>query len=286
MSRKKIILFSTLFLAVASIAFILYFVLIFRAESSLQRFVNSQSKGKLHLEVQKVKLDIFHLRFDFHQIDLRTIDSSNTISGYHVKSERISFEVHSLFSVFSNRHFIIDSVIVQSPLIEVIKYKEGPNRKISLPDEMSKVYKSLEKILKVLNLNCLHINNAKFIIQDRSKPDARPLQLSNIYLTINNVSEEKEIAKSRFLHADRILLEIYNQDILLPDGYHGIKFKRFWMGTRSRTIKLDSCYIYGRAKDTSSAEFSVFIDSLRIKKLDFNALAKENKICRMVKFRC
>jgi hypothetical protein len=280
MSRKRIILLSTTTLVVVAIAFLLYFFTVLRAESSLQSLVKSQSNGKLIFKVKRVNLDIFHLRFDFMQPELRTVDSSNTTSGYHVKADNIFIGIHSLASLFTGKLLIIDSVVVQSPLIKVVKYKEkaGQKQKISLPDEMSKVYESLEKILKVLNLNYLHISNAKFRISDRSQSEIKPLTISNLFLTIDNVSNAADDSKNKFLFADRILFEIYNEDLALPDGHHGIKFKRFWMGTRSRMVKLDSCYIYSKSSNLTAGEFSVFIDSLRIKKLDFNALAKENII--------
>jgi len=280
MTRKKIIITSSIILFGAIAALVLYFFTIYRVESALQRLVHNQSNGKLIFKVKKVDLNIFDLRFAFHEPEIRTIDSNNSVSGYHVKADEFSLNIHSLLSVISSKPLIIDSVIVQSPLIEVFKYKEkeGPRHKISLPQEMSKVYESLEKVLKVLNLNYLHVSDAKFRIYDRTGTDTKPLTVSNLNLTIDNVSKEPGASENKFLFADRILLEIYNEDITLPDGYHGIKFKRLWMGTRSQMIKLDSCYIYGRSSDSTEGEFSVFIDSLRIKKLDFNALAKENKI--------
>ena len=280
MTRRKIIITSSIILFGAIAALVLYFFTIYRVESALQRLVHNQSNGKLIFKVKKVDLNIFDLRFAFHEPEIRTIDSSNSVSGYHVKADEFSLNIHSLLSVFSGKPLIIDSVIVQSPLIEVFKYRQkgGPHRKISLPHEMSKVYESLEKVLKVLNLNYLHVSDAKFRIYDRTGTDTKPLTVSNLNLTIDNVSKEPGASENKFLFADRILLEIYNEDITLPDGYHGIKFKRLWMGTRSQMIKLDSCYIYGKSSDSTEGEFSVFIDSLRIKKLDFNALAKENKI--------
>jgi len=95
---------------------------------------------------------------------------------------------------------------------------------------------------------------------------------------VDNVKNESGTSENKFLFADRILLEVFNENIVLPDGLHGISFKRLWLGTRSRTIKLDSCYIYAKPNDTAGNEFNVFIDSLRIKNLDFNALVKENTI--------
>ena len=278
MSRKKIIILSSVFLFLAIIAFVVYFLAINRAESSLQKLVKNQSNGKLFLKVEKVDLDILDLRFDFQHLEIRSIDSSNTISGYHLKADNITFSVHSLISVLVGKHIIIDSVIIYKPLIEVIKYNEGPKRKISLPEEMSKVYHSLEKILEVLNLNYLHIADAKFRVFDRSKSNVRPLQVSNINLTIDNVTKANKAAEKKFLFADRILLEIYNENLVLPDGLHGISFKKLWLGTRSRMLILDSCNVYGKSNDSASASFSLSIDSLRILNFDFNRLAKDNTI--------
>ena len=245
-------------------------------ESSLQKLVESESNGKLDFRVKKVRLHIFDLRFDLKESEIQTIDSTNAESGYRVKIDRLSVEMHSLVSVFKRNLLIIDSIIIKSPIVEVIKYKDSEQGKTSLPDEMGKVYKSLEQGLAVVNLNYLRIANAKFIIDNRVNPETKPLTISNLNLTIENISKESKIKKDRFLFADRILLEVFNQDILFPDGIHGVKFKRLQLSTRSQTVKLDSCYIYGKSVDLLTEEFSVYLDSIRIKNLDFNSLVKEN----------
>ncbi len=278
MTRKKTIILSSVFAFLLLGFLLLYFLAINRAEYNLQLLVESQSNGKLQFKVDKVKFNVFKLRFDFQKPELRTIDTVDAISGYHVKADRIIIDVNTLFSVFVGKQISIDSVVIQSPLIEVMKYQEGPDKKISLPEEMDKVYQSLESILKLLNLNYLHIGNTKFVIYDRRHAGSSPIMLSNINLTVQNVSKDESSGKTRFLNADRILLEIYNEDIPFPDGFHGIKFKKLRMSTRSQTIVIDSCYIYAKARDAESSEFDILVDSLHISKFDFNLLAKENKI--------
>jgi hypothetical protein len=139
-------------------------------ESSLQKLVQTESNGKLDFSVKKVRFHIFDLRFDFKESEIHTIDSINAESGYRVKIDRLLVDVHSLSSVFIRNLFIIDSVIIQSPTVEVIKYKKSEQAKISISGEMGKVYKSLEKGLSVVNLNYLRIADAKFIIDDQSNP--------------------------------------------------------------------------------------------------------------------
>lgn len=277
LTRKKIILLIVLLIFFVVVS-VFYFFAVYRMEATLESVVSSQSKGKLHFEVDKIRLNFFDLTFEIKECELFTVDSINAENGYRVKAKRISVDMNSLKSMISKKHLLIDSLIIQSPVIELTKYKDIQKEKVSLPEEIDKVYKSLESALKVLNLDYLRIADVKFTIDDRSNPATKPLTVSNINFTVSNFSEREVAGKDRFLFADRILLEVFNQDILLPDKLHGIKFKRLRLSTRSKTIKLDSCYVYGLPPDTLSGEFNIFLDSLRISNLDFNQLVKNNAV--------
>ena len=278
--RKKLVVPAIATFAVAFTVFVVYLVAINRAESLLQQLVKSQSNGNLIFNVEKVKLDIFHLRFNFKHPELQTRDTSSTVSNYHIRANSISFKAESVIPLILGKPFIVDSVLILNPEIEVLKYKEKVKKKISLPEEMSMVYKSLEKVLNILRLNYLHIESGKFKVFDSSNPANKPLEVSRLNLTVNKVTSEKRPGDNRFLFADRILLDVFNQDIALLDGLHGVKFKRFRLNTENQTIKLDSCYIYGKQADSTKGMFTSFVDTLRISKLDLNLLAN-NDILKM-----
>jgi len=188
LNRKKLIVL-IIFLTVAILASVFYFFAVYRIESTLQSLVTSQSKGKLHFGVKKIRLNIFELRFDFNESEILTVDSTNAESGYRIRAERISVDMRSILSMISKKHLIVDSVIIQSPTIEIIKYKDIQKEKVSLPEEINKVYQSIESALKVFNLNYLRIADSKFTIDDRSNPATKPLSFSNLNLTINNFSD-------------------------------------------------------------------------------------------------
>jgi hypothetical protein len=256
--------------------FAVYYVARNHAKEIIEKVVADQSGGNLIFKAERVKLDIFHLNFRFKNPELRTKDSSNTVTGYNVKAQLITINVKSLFPMLFGKLVVIDSVFIESPEIEILKYKEVQQTAISLPEEISKVYQSLENVLKLVKLNYLHIASAKFTINNRNKPDEKPLQISDINLTINNFASDANGNDKRFLFTDRIVVEVFNQDVLLPDGIHRIKFKQFMLGTKRQIIKLDSCYFYAEPADSAAIGFNVFIDSLRIKKFDFNLLATKN----------
>ena len=280
MRRKKLVVSALVTFAIVFTAFMVYFVAINRAESLLQQLVESQSKGELIFNVEKVKLDIIHLRFNFKHPELRTRDTITSVTGYHIRANSVSFKAKSFIPFLIGKYIVVDSVIVQNPEIDVFKYRTEIKKKVSLPEEMSKVYQSLEIVLDVLKLNYLHINSARFIIFDYINPANKPVEVSRLNLTVNKVTSEKRIGDNRFLFADRILLEVFNQDIVFSDGFHGIKFKRFSLNTLNQTIKLDSCFIYGKQSNSSAGEYRSFVDTLRISKLDLNQLAK-NDILKM-----
>ena len=280
MNRKKLIVPAIVTFIVAFTAFMVYFIAINRAESLLQQLVKAQSNGELIFNVEKVRLDIIHLRFNFRHPELRTSDTTSTVTGYHISANSISFKAKSFIPFLFGKLIIVDSVLISNPEIEVFKYKKAIKQKVSLPEEMSKVYQSLEKVLNILKLNYLHIASGQFKIFDSSNPANKPVEVSRLNLTINKVNADKKSGDNRFLFADRILLEVFNQDILLSDGLHGIKFKRFGLNTETQTIKLDSCYIYGKQADSTSGKFSSFVDTLRITKLDLNQLVN-NDILKM-----
>jgi len=255
-----------------------YFVAINRAESLLQQLVKTQSNGELIFKVEKVKFDILHLRFKFRHPELQTIDTSSLVTGYHIKANSISFKAKSFIPLLLGKPVVVDSVLILNPEIDVLKFKEAEKKKVSLPEEMSKVYKSLEKVLNILQLNYLYIESGKFKIFDGSNPANKPLEVSRLNLTVNKATQRQ--GDNRFLFADRILLDVFNQDISLLDGLHGIRFKRFSLNTEKQTIKLDSCNIYGNQADSTRGMFNSFVDTLRISKLDLNLLAN-NDVLKM-----
>jgi hypothetical protein len=86
----------------------------------------------------------------------------------------------------------------------------------------------------------------------------------------------KSAKEDRFLFADRILLEVFNQDLQFKDGLQGIKFKRLRLSTGSKTLKLDSCNLYGRKTDSTYGALDVSFDSINISNIDFTSLIKGN----------
>lgn len=274
MSRKRIVLLIIVLTFTILVSSLLYYISLYKAETMIQNIVQSQSHGKIELKIDKVKLNLSDLEFEFRNTEFRTKDSINNATGYHVRVDRIALKVKTLSSIFSEGHLVVDSILIKSPLVEVIKYKQPKDKHISLPEEIKVVYDWLEGTLELVNLNYLNISDAKFRIYNRLAKNATAIELSKINLTIADVSKSK--AKTKVFYARNIIFEIGEQNFVFPDGFHGIQFKKFKLETRKQLVKLDSCTIYAIASDGAPNNFNIFVDSVQIQKLDFNLLAKKS----------
>jgi len=275
--RRKLVLFTSVILILA-LLIVGYSIVIRSAESTLQLLVESESGGKLKFQAERVTLDLPHLRFKFRNPELWTHDTTSAETGYHIKAQSLSIKVHNLRALFTKNQIMVDSVAVLSPEIEVNRYHMGDKVKVSLPEEMNIIYLSLRKVLTFVNLDYLHIDAAKLVINDFTKPGSLPIVLSKLNLVVEKVNDDVGAGDQRFLLADRIMFEVFDQDITSSNGLNRLKFKKLRLSTLSRTIKLDSCFISGKSADNSGAGFNSFVDTLRVTNVDFNALVKDGKI--------
>ena len=280
LKKKILLIIGSIITLVVLVIIGVYFWAIQHASTLLTKLVDEQSKGKLALTIKKVEYSFFNHRMVFIQPDLTTKDSTILKTGYHVNAKNITLKLQSFaFTFIFQKQLNVDSIIVNSPEISVFKYKytEGPKQKISLPEEFAKVYQSLDLVLQKINLNYLHFDSSKFTIYDLTKPGVEPLQVSNLNLTIDGASSTgKNATDNRFLFADRILVEVFNQDIQFKDGLQGIKFKRLRLSTGSKTLKLDNCTLYGRKTDSTYGGLNISFESINISNIDFNKLTQNN----------
>jgi hypothetical protein len=277
LKRKILLSISSIAALFTIVVVVLYFWTINHASTLLTKLVNDQSKGTLAFTVKKVDFNLFRLKIVFTEPDLKTKDSLDQVTAYHVKAKNITVKVESAFAFIFNNELIVDSVIVNSPEVDITKYKQHPTEKISLPLEFSKVYQSLELALQKVTLNYLHFDSTKFSIYDYSRPHVDPIRVSNFNLTVNLASSKQKYGgENRFLFADRIMVEVFNQDFQFQEGLQGIKFKRLRLSTESKTLKLDSCYLYGRKADSAYGALDIYFDSIGVSNIDFNSLIKNN----------
>lgn len=278
MRQRKAKIWGSIIALLLLLSVAVYFIVLQRAAYLLGVIVDQESHGKLKLELKDARFDLLNLQFDFKSVHISQNDTAGLANVYRISTDRLYLNVNSLASVLFGKRISIDSILVDSPVIEVLKLRETHKKKVSITEELRLTYTALESVLKVVQLNSFKLTNATFKIFESSFDDAAPQVLSNIYLTIDSFTKENAADKNKFLYADRIVLEIYNADLAFGDSAGNIRFKRFWMGTKSRIIKLDSCHIYNHSKKHEGNHYSLYLDSIRIIKLDLNAFVNNKHL--------
>ena len=213
-------------LLLAVVLILLYQFAVYRAERLISRAVNEHSGGKLQLHVEKVKFSLLALRFEFQQVDLITRDTSASLNAYYVNAERFLINVNSLLSVYVGRRIDIDSICIVSPEIGMVKRTRHSNEKPKLSEEVSKTFVALRKVLGLVRLNALRIEDASFVLYQNSLQDLHPARLEHIYLTVDDFTRENIGRGDKFLYADRVMLEVLNNHLVYCDSAGSIAFKR------------------------------------------------------------
>lgn len=278
MKHRKVKIWGSIITLILLLSVTVYFIVLQRAAYLLGVIVDQESNGKLKLELKDARFDLLNLQFDFRSVHISQNDTVGLANAYRISTDRLYLNVNSLTSVLFGKRISIDSILVDSPVIEVLKLREVQKKKVSITEELQQTYTALESVLKVVQLNSFKLTNATFKIFESTFYDTTPQVLSNIYLTIDSFIKENAADKNKFLYADRIVLEVYNADLALGDSAGSIRFKRFWMGTKSRIIKLDSCYIYNHSRKHEGNHYSLYLDSIRIIKLDLNAFVNNKHL--------
>ena len=254
-----------------------YLWFINHAEDLVQQFIYNESNGTVDIKIGKVRYN--HKRQLLTLTKTRFLTPGNENTQYEIFAEKFILKVGTLRSILSGGKLQVDSILCDSPEVEVIKLRPEPYRDFSIPAEMSKVYNILGRSLRNLTIRQFRIINGVFSIRRQYQPASKPVRIDRINMLVDEIHADREMDDTaRFLFTDRIILESTNQDILLADGYHGLRFKKFSLNTKSRIIQLDSCQVFGNKRDTAYGDFQIFFERLRLTNTDLNQLAQNDII--------
>ncbi len=278
MNKKKKIAWGLgiLLVLLAIVSVIFYYYAVNNAEKSLASLVETQSGGKLVLKVAKVKIELSKMSFNFSQPVLQTKDSLNNVTDYYIKADNISIKLSSVLKFIFKMKVVAESVIINQPEIIVVKRKADSGKKISLTTEMGLVYTSLENVLKVVEINYLHINNATIELNDKTKVNSSPIIANNLFLTITRTSLNNGSNNTgRLLFTDNIQFDAYNQHLVLKDGNGSVDYKHLSISSGNKYLKLDSCHFSMSNGNETGNKFDIQLDSIHIVNVDYDMLLKD-----------
>ena len=256
-----------------------YWWFIHHAERAIEDVVYLQSHGKLKVEIGKIKYN-YGRKLSIQNITFYTVDTAGENMGYNFQIRQLHLTVRSVRSLIFDKQLLIDSILVRSPNITITRLQKVEQRHMSLPEEMGKIYESIEKALQVLEISRFQIDNAQFTLLDKTAPQLQPLTIGRLHFHVDNFKVDTSAHKQRdkFLFSDNVVLSSDHQAFMLPDGNHHIAYKNFNINIRNRLVELDSCTITAYRHHGIKPVFKMFVDTMMLTNVDFLALSRQGLI--------
>lgn len=256
------------------------------AKSIIEDLVESKSNGKLKLKLGKFRYGYFTKKMELENAVFYSTDTLTGNTAYRFSVDKIQLQARAILPIVFKKQLLIDSLTLLRPQIQVTRLKDNDqivtkNKKdVSIPEEMGKVYKSIQDALQVLNVKRFQIDDGIFTLINKITPGQLPVTITNVHFHIDNleVIDGKLTGKEKLLFSDNVVFRTHNQDILFPDGRHRLSFSKFRINLRKKIVEFDSCTIAATRGDSSSASFNVFFDALFLTNIDFDTLYKSEVI--------
>ena len=256
-----------------------HFWFINHSEQLLEDMVSAQSNGKLKLKVDRFKFDWFSYRMELRKANFYSTDTGAATS-YQFSVARINVKVKEILPLVFEKRILIDSIQLINPNIVVTRLKslkdstDESDTSMSIPQEMGRIYNSIQDALRVLQVDRFQIDKGKFSLVNKIRPKEPPVIITDINFHLENLqvdTTEKE-NKEKILFSDNVALHTANQNIVFPDGRHWLSFKNFRINILNRLAEFDSCTVMATKGDSTNNSFSIFFDKLQMTNIDFSTL--------------
>jgi hypothetical protein len=266
-------------LVVLLVAFHLWFES--HAKGLIEDLVNDQSNGRLHLKINKFTFNWFNRKMELHDAVFYSTDTTVANTSYRFKIARLKIQVKQILPVIMEKKFYIDSIHVINPEITVSRLRLSTDTTVSgdtslsIPQEMGRIYHSIQDALQVLKVDRFQIDNGTFSLINKTRPEEKPIVISRLFFHLDNLQvldTTETDAKDKILFSDDVSLHTTNQDILFPDGRHRLSFSNFHVNIRNKLAEFDSCTIIATKGDSSNTSFRIFFDKLMMTNIDFDTL--------------
>jgi len=256
-----------------------HFWFINQAGELIEDIVYSQSNGKLNLKVDKFKFNWFNYKMELRKPVFYSDDTAASTS-YQFRVDKINLRLKAIFPLVFEKKILIDSLHLFNPDIRVTRLRStkdtthATDTGMSIPQEMGRIYNSIQDALQVLKVNRFQIDNGKFSLINKIRPEEPPVVITNINFHLDNlqVDTTKEASKQKILFSDNVALQTTHQNILFPDGRHRLSFSNFRINILNRFVEFDSCTVTATKGDSAKNSFSIFFDKLQMTNIDFTAL--------------
>ena len=263
-----------------------HFWLVYHAEEIIQDMVAEKSNGKIVLDIRNFKFNWFSKKMSIEDAVFHTTDSVSSGTTYRFAVRRINLKVTAIYPMIFENSILITTLSLKDPDIVVTRLRPTardttrPKGDVSIPQEMGRIYNSIQDALQVLQVNKFEIEDASFSLINKMDPEAHPLLISHIDFHIDNlkVDTAQLTGKEKIFFSDNVVLKSRDQDIIFPDGRHRLSYRKFRINIEKKIVEFDSCTISAMRSDSAANDFSIFFDELVMTNIDFDTLYRSEVI--------
>ncbi len=254
------------------------------AKEIIEDLVESRSNGKLRLKIGKLHFNYFSRKFELEKAVFYNTDTATANTAYRFSVDKMKVQAKAILPIVFKKQLLIDSLHLFGPHIEVTRLraadKPDSSKEVSIPEEMGKIYRSIQDALQVLQVKRFQIDNGDFTLVNKMEPLQVPVHITNLHFHIDNlrVDTTGPDQDDRLLFSDNIVLRSHDQSILFPDGRHRLSFSKFSINLKNQLVEFDSCTIAATRSDSTASSFNVFFDKLLLTSIDFDTLYRHEVI--------
>jgi hypothetical protein len=262
-------------LVLAFLGFAAYLWVGRHAGQLVRSLILSESDGTVDILIGRVRLDIRAHRLTLTDNRFHTRDTGAV--RYGLSARQITLVIGPWRRLLLEGRVDVDTVLCESPSLSITRNAPARRSGLSIPEEVSRVYRILGKSLGDLRIRRFDIRDGRLTLRKGYDSAAAPVVIDRIRLTIDEIRPDAD-GPGRVLHSDRIRLETDHQDIRLPDGRRSIRFARFRLDSRERRMSADSVAFQGSGLPGAVTDFRLGLQRLDILGADFQGLSQDDVI--------
>lgn len=275
--RRLLKISAVLALLLAFLGFGAYLWVSRHAAELVRALILRESDGKVDILIGRVGFD-----FRTHRLTLtdnRFLTSDSGSVHYGISVQRITFVTGPWRRLLLEGRLDLDTVLCETPSMVITRNAPGRRSGLSIPEEVSRVYRILSTSLGDLRIRQFELRDGRLTLRMGYDSASAPIIIDRIRLTIDDIRPgEDQDDPDRFLHSDRIRLETDHQSVTLPDGRRNIRFARFRLDSRERRMTADSLSFQGKGLQGTISDFQIGMDRLDIRGADFRGLSLDDVI--------
>ena len=240
--------------------------------------IEETTGGLYNLDYNYVRFDIFtnELRIKNLSISLDTglIDREAYLEQYsnlvELTTPVVVFKLRSLWDLLVNNKLNVAFIGIEAPQVDLL---HG-----DLPEQIKEINKvksteNLRQFLLQIEIDSFRVVHGKvnLALKDQEKHNIFNLRIRDFSILtkgfkLDKINPEKLL---RGIYAKELLLEVNDQEILLPAARHKLAFKNFTLSTIDSVISLDSVRIAPIDREDSVAQADILLAELNINGIDF-----------------